>query len=174
MGLRLLLKRVMNLSRYIEHLDREWDVKGWPREKSQVRLTGEHALNDEMQYMMYMNLRELLQAFADQGHSGFSSNYALNYFDKLARFKPVSPLTGEDSEWNKIGEGKYQNNRCSHVFKEVNLATGDESVYDSHGKVFIDGDLSYTSMDSRVRVDEFPYVPEVQYVYVSREEVTSD
>ena len=41
---------------------------------------------------------DLIELFASQGHSGFSAPYVINAFDRLARFKPLSPLTGEDDE----------------------------------------------------------------------------
>lgn len=66
-------------------------------------------------------------------------------------FGPLSPLTGEDSEWNEIGEGRFQNRRSSRVFKDE-----DGRAYDIEGRVFRDGAGCYTSRDSRVYV-EFPY-----------------
>jgi len=76
-------------------------------------------------------------------------------------FKPWSPLTGEDNEWNEIGDGLEQNRRCSHVFRQ------DGEAYDINGKVFTDADGgSYTSIDSRVPVT-FPYTPETEYVTVT-------
>ena len=61
---------------------------------------------------------KLLEVFCDEGHSGSSAPFAVNTFSRLAKWKPLSPLTGEDDEWNEIGDGIYQNNRFSAVFKD--------------------------------------------------------
>ena len=60
----------------------------------------------------------LLEVFCEEGHSGSSAPFAVNTFVRLAKWKPLSPLTGEDDEWNEIGDGVFQNRRFSAVFKE--------------------------------------------------------
>lgn len=69
---------------------------------------------------------ELIQVFADQGHSGMSASIVRGLFNTLANFKPVSPLTLKDDEWtqrnNFEDEGagdncSFQNIRNSAVFK---------------------------------------------------------
>jgi len=103
---------------------------------------------------------KLIDVFADQGHSGMSAEMAVSLFERLARFEPISPLTGEDDEWNECGDGMFQNRRCSHVFKQNGEA------YDSEGRVFREPNGScYTSKDSRVPVT-FPYTPNRVYVDV--------
>jgi hypothetical protein len=108
---------------------------------------------------------ELLQKMSDQGHSGFSASMAISIFSKLARFEPLTPLTGEDWEWTDLGyddEMKYQNKRCPHVFKRE-----DGTAYDSNALVFIDPDgFTYTASDSRKDIT-FPYTPTVEYVHRS-------
>lgn len=113
---------------------------------------------------------ELITVFAKQGHSGFSAPYAINTFQKLAMFEPLIPLTGEASEWNEVSEGIFQNNRCSHVFKDKNRFNG--QAYDIQGKVFVeenDGG-SYTGLGSHVPIT-FPYTPVTEYVNVTKEGV---
>ena len=119
---------------------------------------------DGINEAMSKHILTMVQAFADEGHSGFYASYAIGLLEKLLRFQPLSPLTGGDDEWDDVSEicagyKCYQNKRCSHVFKE------EDGAYDSNGKVFIDKDGgSYTSRDSRVPVT-FPYAPKIQYVY---------
>ena len=110
---------------------------------------------------------ELLEVFDNQGHSGFTAPYVAGMFHRLARYKPASPLTGEDDEWNDVGDGLLQNKRYFAVFKEK-----DGTVYNSEGKVFTDdGEIWYMSKDSSVNVT-FPYsVPDKpEYVYKNKEE----
>lgn len=108
---------------------------------------------------------ELLKVFSNQGHSGASAPFAINLFSRLAKQKPLAPLTGEDNEWVEVGEGTWQNRRASMIFKGE-----DGKAYNIEGIVFWEwyedeetGEKFksyFTSRDSRVPV-EFPYtVPE--------------
>ena len=118
---------------------------------------------DEMNGAMRAHILKMMEMFADEGHSGFSASYAAMILERLMRFEPLKPLTGEDSEWNEVGDQDgplYQNRRCSRVFKD------NEGAYDIQGKVFKEPNGScYTSRDSRVFI-EFPYVPKTEYVDV--------
>ena len=133
--------------------------------------------SDEMNVMMRKHILHMMKEFADEGHSGFSANYAISILTKLMDYKPLSPLTGEDSEWNDVasyGDGTtlYQNNRRSSVFKDA-----DGSCYDIDGKVFWEwykndnGDVSrcyYSNRESRVPVT-FPYVVPEKPIYEWRQ-----
>lgn len=96
---------------------------------------------------------EILQVFCNQGHSNFSAPYVMSIVQRLSQFKPLTPLTGEDDEWNEVGSGVYQNKRCSTVFKEA-----DGKAYNSEGKIFTDdgGVTWFTNINSRIYI-EFPY-----------------
>ncbi len=110
---------------------------------------------------------DLIELFSSQGHSGFSAPYVIDTFSRLAMFKPLSPLTGEDDEWNEVGDGSFQNKRYSAVFKDK-----DGTAYNIEGKAFADdGEVWYTSRDSRVNVT-FPYVvpDKPEHVYRGRED----
>lgn len=104
---------------------------------------------------------KMIEAFAEEGHSGMSASIAVSLFTKLARFEPITPLTGEDDEWHECSPGTFQNRRCSRVFRS------DGETYDSQGRVFEEPDgCRYTSRDSRVPVT-FPYVPTTEIVKVA-------
>lgn len=119
---------------------------------------------DDPNKWIQQNVLELLSVFSAQGHSGFSAPFCISYFEKLAKFEPLCPLTGDDSEWNDLGGGSFQNNRCSHVFKSADRFNG--QAYDIQGKVFIDKDGShYTCHESHVPIT-FPYTPKTEYVVV--------
>lgn len=110
---------------------------------------------------------DLIELFASQGHSGFTAPYTVNVFERLAMFKPLTPLTGEESEWNEIAPGHYQNKRYSAVFKEK-----DGKAYNIEGKIFTDdGEDWYSSKDSLIEIN-FPYtVPkEPEKVYLKKAE----
>jgi hypothetical protein len=86
---------------------------------------------DEMNVEMRKHIVHMVKEFSEEGHSGFSGRYALNILTKLLDFKPLTPLTGADDEWNDVGEDYWQNKRCSSVFKKA-----DGTCYDIDGKVF--------------------------------------
>ena len=156
---------------YKTHAELEFRAAGWTDENGKFE--------DEMQELMCKQVLELLDLFSTHGHSGSTAPYAISLFEKLASFKPVTPLTGEDWEWNEICDGRtdgvtvFQNKRASHVFKQSDRFDG--QPYDIQGKVFWnwvsypdvdDGKpfkSHYTSSDSHVPVT-FPYTPVTEYV----------
>lgn len=140
------------MSNLVKHAEKEFETLGWPGDC-------------EMQKAICDNILELLQVFSDQGHSGSTAPYALNLFEKLAKFNPISPLTGKDDEWVEIREGLYQNKRDGEVFKE------NKEAYWIRGKIFRNQHgVTFTSKDSRVAV-VFPWVkPESEIVDVVEDE----
>jgi len=156
------------LSNLIKHAEKELDLLG---------MTG----GDEYESAMRKHILHMVKEFADEGHSGFSAQYAIQILTRLMHFRPLTPLTGEDSEWNDVasyGDGtimRWQNNRHSSVFKDA-----DGSCYDIDGKVFwewsrfFENGLAvktyYTSRDSRVPVT-FPYTVPDKPIYEYRHTV---
>lgn len=121
---------------------------------------GMYGSGDKMNDMMCDHILKMVDLFAEEGHSGFSAGYAISILQKLLRFEPLSPLTGEDDEWCEVSDGLFQNKRLSRVFKNGK----DGQAFDIDGKVFVEPNgASYTSRDSRVYI-EFPYVPKTEYV----------
>jgi len=131
---------------------------------------------DEYNGMMRKHILHMIKEFADEGHSGFSAQYAIDILSKLLSFKPLTPLTGEDDEWCDVSEYSgtttYQNKRCSSVFKEGK----DGEAYNIDGKVFWewykdeDGNAFksyYGCRDSRVPVT-FPYTVPEEPIYEYR------
>lgn len=121
---------------------------------------------DEEQEMINNDILEIIKVFAGQGHTGFTASYALNIIKRLLDWKPITPLTGEDNEWNDVtewddGRNLQQNKRCSAVFREN---YDNSTAYYIDGKVFSDdgGKTWFTKggKESAVPVT-FPYkVPE--------------
>ena len=95
------------------------------------------------------NVLELLKVFSDQGHSGASAPFCIDLFSKLAKFEPLTPLSGNDSEWIEVGEGTFQNNRCGTIFKKPNGI-----AYNLNGFVF------WHWAERELYEDEEGYVPE--------------
>ena len=134
--------------------------------KEELNKIGMNDSGDPYDAAVTKAILDLIDLFASQEHSGFTAAYTINTFNRLARFKPLSPLTGEDDEWNDIGDGRFQNKRYSAVFKDK-----DGTAYNIEGKVFTDdGEIWYTCKDSRVNVT-FPYVvpKEPEHIYRNEE-----
>lgn len=90
---------------------------------------------------------DILDRFFDQWDSGGAVSVVASILQRLIAGKCLSPLTGADDEWNEVGEGVFQNNRVSTVFKDLR---------------YHDGKLAYdldNPAGSRVAI-EFPYWPE--------------
>lgn len=147
---------------YIEHAERE------------LKLLGLYD-GDPMNASAAEDVLALLRVLSSQGHSGFSVGYVLSVFNKLAKFDPLTPLTGADDEWNDItamwgaepGCRQYQNTRSSRVFKIVE-ADGTEKCYDIEGIVFEEpSGVRFMNSESSVPV-EFPYTPSTRVVQVPK------
>lgn len=129
---------------------------------------------DAMNKSMREHILKMVQEFAKEGHSGFSASYAIAILQKVLAYEPLTPLTGEESEWTEVAKELtgsnqgtlWQNNRCSHVFKD------DNGAYDINGKVFWEWVVDeasgekfkshFTNFNSRVPVT-FPYTPTTVY-----------
>jgi hypothetical protein len=125
--------------------------------------------NDFYKGMTRAAVLELLRVFDNQGHSGMSASMVLSIFERLAKFEPISPLTGEDEEWRPLGDAHpnmaAQNIRCGHVFRRA-----DGTSYDSRVRVFVDTDgFSRPRSDSQADIT-FPYTPRTEYVYAPQGE----
>ena len=125
---------------------------------------------DEYNNMAKAAIMELLTTFANQGHSGFSANYIVNLFNKLAKYETLSPLTGNDDEWGNVsdmsGDRKtlFQNNRDGRVFKNDDGAFFTEAIIWTES-----GESSYTNKDSNRYIKSFPFTPKTFYVEVDKE-----
>ena len=85
--------------------------------KQELKLAGLFDKDSDYDGMLGDAVLELVKVLAKQGHSGCSASMALAIFNKVASYKPLSPLTLKDDEWTDIGHG-FQNKRNSTVFKE--------------------------------------------------------
>lgn len=144
------------MSNLIKHAEMEFRAAGWLNEDGNY--------NDDMQEAICKNALDIVRLFSEQGHSGFSASYLTQILEKLLRFEPLVPLTGEHWEWNEVGPGVFQNNRCSHVFKQADRFDG--QAYDIEGRIFREANgACYTSAKSLVPVT-FPYTPTKEYIDV--------
>lgn len=119
----------------------------------------QHMAKDGYDDLLKRAVLELIETFENQQHSGMSAPIVLSLFSRLANYKPLSPLTGEDSEWDESpfrNDNTQQNNRLSCVFREGN---DNSTAYNIRGKLFSQdgGETWYSCRDSAVPIT-FPYV----------------
>lgn len=75
---------------------------------------------------------DLVHAFADQGHSGFSAHYVASIFERLVERKPLTPLSDAADEWMHIEEDvagnaiTWQSRRAAACFS----TNGGRTYYD--------------------------------------------
>lgn len=114
---------------------------------------------DPMQDMMKQNVLEIVDVFNKQGHSGMSASYVLGVIDRVLRFLPISPLTGDEDEWGAAygDDDTQQNLRCSKVFRAHH---DNSTAHNIEGKVFSTdgGETYFSNRNSSVPVS-FPYYP---------------
>lgn len=123
---------------------------------------------DSMNAAMAQHLIDMVRVFAAAGHSGFSAGYACSALKKLLAFEPLVPLTGEPDEWHEVGDGVFQNVRCSRIFKQADRFNG--QAYDIDGIVFREPNgACFTNRESMVPIT-FPYLPTTEYRDVPFEE----
>jgi len=118
---------------------------------------------------------ELLTVFGNQGHSGSSAPELVSLFSKLALFKPLCPLTGEDSEWNEVGDDVFQNNRCPAVFKNGKDGRPyylDAIVWVTQNDVTVTGTVSGGTTSFQFL--KFPFIPKTFFVDVIERKVSPD
>ena len=128
-------------------------------ELNRILATCEDDDSRKMQKAMNKSILKCVKLFAKQRHSGSGASYSISLLTRLLEIKPLTPLTGEDSEWRDIsemaGEPMEQNLRCFAVFRRKH---DNRTAFYSDGKIFSsDGGKSwFTSKDSQIHVN-FPF-----------------
>jgi hypothetical protein len=103
---------------------------------------------------------EMMRQFAEEGHSGYSAHLVLHIFERLASYRPLTPLDNpmEKGEYHCVSEASgtppmttLQSLRKSSVFSE------------DSGKTWYDIDKKRTRWEritrSRRAYITFPYMP---------------
>lgn len=130
-------------------------------------------------------LLALCEAFGKSGQSGGSAPYTATAISqavkKLLLQNTIAPLTGDDSEWSDVDNGKdgtlYQNNREGAVFKDGKGAYYlDAIVWKTQSGDTWSGTakIGNTDMRSRQYVKSFPFTPKTFVVDVIEKEVAKD
>jgi len=132
-------------------------------------LRGSDTSHDDMQDLIEKNIIEIIEVFAAQGHSGGSAGYCIPIIHALLKQENITPLTGEDHEWQEVSPGVFQNKRMSSIFKDKNRFDG--QAYWIDGKIFSDdgGKTWVTNSDSFVPIT-FPVLELVSERIIRKQE----
>lgn len=163
------------MTNYQKHFERELEI---------MRKSVEQ--DDELIIEPYVEaINNLLDIFGKQGHSGSSASLHSAVLSKtikaLTDFQILSPLTGEDDEWNDItfyhGEKHnpkkpklYQNKRDSGVFKNEDGTCNYVTAIVFQGEDRWDRFTgSVAGIGSSQKIKEFPFMPKTFFLDVYRE-----
>ena len=114
------------MSSIVEFAKKELDIL--------VEKCGKNEESIRVQKIINEHILNIVKTFSKEKHTEFTAEYTLDCIERLLRFKPLTPLTGEKDEWTEVGEGVYQNKRCYNVFKEkdgiahINLNCGKKKI----------------------------------------------
>ena len=111
---------------------------------------------------------KIVRMFAKQEFGIGEIGYVTSVVSKLLKQYPLSPLTGEDDEWERHTSTTYLNKRCPDVYKSEGKA------FFTKGKLFsTDGGKSwFSTKDSIIEIESFPYrVPDPIRVFTTDAEV---
>lgn len=105
--------------------------------KRELDIAGLFDRDSDYNGMLGKAVMELMQTFAEQGHSGASAALTVDIFDKLASWKPLTELTDNPDEWQKVSDWyggpekdlvgmEYQSKRSPSCFS----SDGGKTYYD--------------------------------------------
>lgn len=95
--------------------------------------------NEPMQQQVNKNILDVVKAFDEGGHSGFSAGYAIPLINRLLQHKPLTPITDEPDQWNDVSDmfdgPTFQHKRCGSVFKRADgkATYGEGRVFSNDG-----------------------------------------
>jgi hypothetical protein len=90
--------------------------------KAELRSAGLFDTDADYDGLVASNVVSLMETFVAAGHSGGSARLTISAFERLVNHKPLTPLTGDDDEWDDRSAMSdyplWQNKRCHSVFKD--------------------------------------------------------
>jgi len=149
----------MEENNYKKHFNKELEILRKDGDKDLIIDKFEKVIND------------IIDISSKQGHSGTSAHFYANYLSTAIKnvllFNPLSPITGDESEWVDVNEDSFQNNRIYSIFKDKK--TGKCHYLDAIvWKGEKDGDTftgKVEEVNSSLNI-KFPFIPKTFYIDV--------
>lgn len=108
--------------------------------KKELELAGLFDKDSDYDGMIGDAVMELVKVFAAQGHSGFSAHQTLSIFERVAKYKPLTPIGTTEDEWVNQSELSgypiWQNKRRGTTFSR----DGGKTWYDIDDPKLNNGD----------------------------------
>ncbi len=130
---------------------------------------------DEMNEGASGDVMELIRVLEGQGHSGGSAKYVLDLFNRVARFLPVTPLTGAPKEWasSRIVRADGSSLRDNLRYPSVKRYVHDDDVEYRDYNVLVSDNGGYSWFSGGYEFYKritFPYMPpeEPYRIYIER------
>jgi hypothetical protein len=100
----------------------------------ELRRAGLFDKDSDYDGMLGQAVLDLVKTFSQEGHSGYSAHLTLDIFNKVARFKTLTPITSNPDEWMQVSPDMMpdgsptvrQNTRQSSCFSN----DGGKTYYD--------------------------------------------
>lgn len=106
--------------------------------KYELELAGYDFTKDDYMNNCAKNVLDLLYIFAKAKHTELSAQFTIDLFNKLAKYKNLTPLTNNPEEWTKLGgteQEEWQNIRNPNCFTQDM-----QSYYDLDENMELDSD----------------------------------
>ena len=129
----------------LKRMEQEFKALHWPTDEKSNKF-------------VCKNVKKIIELISKQRHSDTSLSYIMGLVVKLVARLPLSPLTGEDWEWEQVSGDLFQNIRCDRVFKN-SLAT-----WDVEGKLYRSAEGKLERHDDSSIPVTFPYYPKTEIV----------
>lgn len=91
--------------------------------EAEMRKAGLYDADSDYSGMIPEAVMALVKPFAEAGHSGSSAMLTLEVFNRVARYKTLSPITNDPEEWMEVSEygglgskSVHQNRRDGSLF----------------------------------------------------------
>lgn len=136
----------------------------------ELKLAGLFDKDSDYDGMIGEAVKELLEVFGKQGHSGVSAQRTANIFRKLVKGDILIPIKEDDKNWVDCGNGVFQNARCSALFK-------DKKGVNYLNAIVWQGQKSHDTFTGTVdgisscQYIKFPFLPKTFYIDVVGKEV---
>lgn len=142
------------MSKFIEFATKELDLVLNQYEKGSVDYEKQKVLNE--------TILNLVKVYEEYKYEGYSKTLIINTVNRLFKYKPLTPLTGEEDEWEEEDTkletaGTVINKRCPTVVKTVNGEAFDleSKIYSSDG-----GNTWYFDYNTEESISFPYYVPD--------------
>lgn len=108
--------------------------------QEELKLAGLFDKDSDYDGMIGEAVLELVKVFSKQGHSGFSASWTLDVFNKVANYKPLTPIGKSKDEWMNVSDMStdpmWQNKRRGTTFSR----DGGKTWYDIDDPKLNNGD----------------------------------